>query len=52
MIKTNAERRLWIDNDEGLYTWWLRSGQTMKDFIKEHSAMIDRHIISELSAKS
>ena len=31
----NTEREQWIDNDEGLYSWWRSSRMSKRDFIKE-----------------
>ena len=40
----NAEREQWIDNDEGLYSWWRSSGQSKRAFIKENKTEIDTAI--------
>ncbi len=40
----NEERRQWILNDEGLYTWQRRSGNSMKQFIRENRTEIDKAI--------
>lgn len=40
----NAERIQWIDNDEGLYSWWKGSHQPKRQFIKENRNEIDRII--------
>lgn len=40
----NEERRLWINNDEGLYDWWKESGLSMTAFIKENREEIDKAI--------
>ena len=37
----NREREQWIDNDEGLYSWWKGSRQSKRTFIKENRADID-----------
>ena len=33
---TNYDINDWIDNDEGLYNWWLSSGQPKTVFIREN----------------
>lgn len=38
------DRNQWIDNDEGLYNWWLGSGKSKKNFIKENRAQISEII--------
>jgi hypothetical protein len=30
------DRRLWIDNDEGLYNWWRSSGLSKREFIRKN----------------
>lgn len=42
----DQERSLWIDNDEGLYSWWKSSRQSKRDFIRENKAEIDAAIIA------
>ena len=32
----DADRAQWIDNDEGLYSWWKSSRQSKRDFIREN----------------
>lgn len=34
------EMRLWIENDEGLYSWWRSSRQPISVFIRENSKEI------------
>lgn len=37
----DRERAQWIDNDEGLYLWWRRSGMSKSAFIKTHRKELD-----------
>jgi hypothetical protein len=46
----NADREQWIDNDEGLYSWWKSSRQSKREFIKENKTEIDAAINSVLHA--
>ena len=34
----------WIDNDEGLYRWWRRSGRPKREFIKVNRQGIEEVI--------
>jgi hypothetical protein len=34
-------RNRWIDNDDGLHTWWRISKKSKKDFINENQKEID-----------
>ena len=34
----DQERTLWIQNDEGLYSWWKSSGLSLTQFIRENRA--------------
>jgi hypothetical protein len=47
----NREREMWIDNDEGLYSWWLSSRQSKRVFIQENRAEIDAAISQALNRK-
>lgn len=42
----DREREMWVLNDEGLYTWWQSSRQSMRAFIRENrselTALINR----------
>ena len=40
----DSDRSQWIDNDEGLYSWWRRSRQSKRAFIRENKAEIDAAI--------
>lgn len=40
----DAERQQWIDNDEGLYNWKRSTGLSMREFIRQNRAEIDRVI--------
>ena len=39
------ERRLWVLNDEGLYSWFTCSRQSMRAFLKDNRAEIDACIL-------
>lgn len=39
-----SERKLWMDNDQGLYSWWKDSGMKKKDFIKRNKKALDEAI--------
>lgn len=45
----NAERAMWIDNDEGLYLWWKRSRLSKATFIRENKTEIDALILSVMN---
>ena len=47
----DEERRLWIDNDEGLYNWQPSSGLSMRKFIRENREEIDRVIRNVVDGK-
>ena len=36
------DRRAWVDNDEGLYDMQRRSRLSMREFIRQNRALIDR----------
>jgi hypothetical protein len=40
----DADRKDWINNDEGLYDWWRASCMSMTRFIRENREEIDRAI--------
>lgn len=40
----DADRTEWVDNDEGLYNWWLRSGLSKRQFIQANRAELTRLI--------
>ena len=40
----DKERGLWVNNDEGLYTWWLRERMPMRNFIKIHRDELTKYI--------
>lgn len=40
----DQNREQWIDNDEGLYDWWRRSGLSKKSFVRKHRKEIDEVI--------
>jgi hypothetical protein len=40
----DTEREQWIDNDEGLYDWWRRSGGAKREFIRANRGEIDAAI--------
>lgn len=39
--RNDHERREWVQNDEGLYNWWKRSGLGLYRFVRENRAEID-----------
>jgi hypothetical protein len=45
----DEERRLWVLNDYGLYTWWQDSRKGLYRFIRENRAEITRLIMKELN---
>ena len=40
----NQERKLWVDNDEGMYLWRKSSKLSMTKFIRENKTEIDECI--------
>lgn len=40
----DAAREFWIGADDGIYRWWLASGQRVVDFIERNRAELDRRI--------
>ena len=44
MIDTNKERKLWVQNNEGLYNWWKSSGLSLDKFVKENKDEINAAI--------
>jgi hypothetical protein len=40
----DVERSDWVNNEEGLYLAWRRSGKSMRDFIRENRELIDQMI--------
>lgn len=38
------DREEWIDNDEGLYSWYRSSRKSMREFIRNNRTDIDAHI--------
>jgi hypothetical protein len=49
--RDDDERRLWVDNDEGLWNWWRSSGLRKGRFIRENRAELDRLIDAVLNKK-
>jgi hypothetical protein len=47
----DGERDQWVQNDEGLYRWWLSSGQGISSFIRANRAEIDRYIAAALAPR-
>jgi hypothetical protein len=45
----DRERQMWVDNDEGLYDMWKRSGLSQRQFIRENRATLDSAINSVLN---
>lgn len=48
----DAERRLWILNDEGLYRWHRWSRQPLNVFIRANRAELDRLILAARESRS
>jgi len=48
----NAERELWIANDENLYSWQRYSGLNKREFIKEYRVQIDAEIDRAINKSS
>jgi len=44
----NDDRTKWIDNDEGLYNWWLASRLPKSEFIRQNKQEIDQVILNVL----
>jgi hypothetical protein len=42
--RTDSDRSVWIDNDEGLYDWWKKSKLSKREFIKQNRKEIDEAI--------
>lgn len=40
----DSDRADWLDNDEGLYSWWKGSRMSKRDFIRANRAEIDSAI--------
>jgi len=38
------ERKMWIENDEGLYDWWKSTHKSLTEFVRENRADIDAAI--------
>ena len=47
----DVERKLWVQNDEGLYNWWRDSKLNLAAFVKEHREELTRVITSARDAK-
>jgi len=45
----DAERRLWVENDEGLYSWWKSSRIGLYLFVKENRAELTRMILGRMN---
>ena len=44
----DKERKLWIDNDEGLYLAWKGSGLSQARWMNENRQLVDEHIAHAL----
>ena len=44
----NEERKLWVQNDEGLYDTWLMSGLSLDLFVYQERGFIDCEIKAQL----
>jgi hypothetical protein len=51
MKLNDNDREQWIANDESLYNWWRGSRQSMRQFIRENRAELDKHIHAALDKK-
>ena len=40
----DRERENWVLNDEGMYQWWKRTGQSMRKFLRLNRKEIDQAI--------
>ena len=47
----DSERSQWVDNDEGLYLEWRRSGLAKRAFVRKSRAMLDECIDRMVSGK-
>lgn len=47
----DADRRLWVLNDEGLYNLWQESGLVLYEFIRQNRTMLDEAIGNVVSGK-
>ena len=47
----DQDRAQWIDNDQGLYSWWKSSQQGKSKFINENRAELTRLIRAQLDKK-
>ncbi len=47
----NNDRRDWINNDEGLYSWYRSSRLSMTEFIKQNREEIDAYINNVTSGR-
>jgi hypothetical protein len=41
----DREREMWVNNDEGLYSWFRSSRLSMREFLRQNRAEIDAAII-------
>jgi len=51
ILLNDKDRAQWIDNDEGLYNWWRRSGQSKTKFIQENREELTTLITAYLERK-
>lgn len=45
----DEERRMWVENDSGLYWAWQHSGQGLWRYVRENRALLDAHICAVLA---
>jgi hypothetical protein len=50
-IQNDAERSMWVNNDEGLYLWWKDERGSLRDFVRRHRAELDAAIDQALAPK-
>lgn len=45
----DQDRKQWVQNDEGLYRWWLSTRQGITTFVRENRAELTRLITAYLN---
>lgn len=46
---TLADLEQWVDNDEGLYSWWRSSRQSKRQFVRDNRAELTGAINAALN---
>lgn len=49
MKLNDSDREDWVNNDEGLYSWWKSTGQGITTFVRENRAELSRLILATLN---